>query len=249
MVGELANVFGIEQMSKQIKALTFDVFGTLTNWRGTIIREGEELSRELEIEVDWGKFADAWRTGYHQTIRRINERELPWQNIDTLHRGILNRLLEAFEIPLVDEARIDALNRVWHRLELWPDVREGIQRLRQSYVVAPFSNGNVSLLVNLSKRSGLDWDCVLSAELFQRYKPDPGAYTSAAALLGFKPEEVLMVASHNSDLDGARATGFATAFVCRPTEHGPDQSIDLVANPEVDFSCDDLSMLADQLSV
>lgn len=233
----------------RIKALTFDVFGTLTDWRGTIVREGGELNLDLGTEIDWAKFADAWRAGYSRETKRVRSGEIPWQTIDSLHRGILDALLVEFEFPPLEEWQKERLNRVWHRLDAWPDVKDGLTRLRQGYVVAPFSNGNFSLLVDLTRHSRFDLDCILSAEMFRRYKSDPKSYLCAVELLGLKPEEVMMVASHNSDLKGARAAGLATAFVCRPIEHGPDQSVDLVADPEVDIACRDLSDLADKLDV
>ena len=231
----------------QVKALTFDVFGTITDWRETIIREGRELGARKQLKIDWAQFADAWRAGYAPAMRRVNDGELPWKNIDRLHRMILEELLERFGITGLEETDKEHLNRAWHRLDPWPDVRPGLTRLRRHFLVAPLSNGNVSLLVDLARHAGLHWDCVLSAELARRYKTDPAPYLLAAELLGLPPERVMMVAAHNTDLDAARSVGFRTAFICRSREHGPGQSTDLAPNPGVDITASDLNDLAERL--
>lgn len=231
----------------QVKALTFDVFGTVVDWRSTIIREGEALSREKGLALDWAAFADAWRSGYGPSMGRVRTGELPWTNIDALHRMILDELLVRFNITGLNEAEIDHLNRVWHRLEPWPDAVSGLTRLRERYIVATLSNGNMALLVNMAKNAGLPWDCILSAELAGQYKPDWEVYQMAADLLSLQPYEVMMVAAHNGDLRAARRVGFPTAFVLRATEHGPNQTTDLEADPSVDVVATDFNDLADKL--
>lgn len=231
----------------QVKALTFDVFGTVVDWRSTIIREGEVLGRGKGLQVDWAAFATAWRAGYGPSMQRVRTGDLPWTKIDELHRMILDELLVKFNISGLSEAEIDHLNRVWHRLEPWPDAVGGLTRLKEKYVIATLSNGNVALLTNMAKYSGLPWDCILSAELAHHYKPDPEAYLTAADLLGLEPPEVMMVAAHNGDLLAAQKVGFRTAFVARPTEHGPDQTSDLKVGPAVDVVAADFNDLADKL--
>ena len=230
-----------------VKALTFDVFGTVVDWRGSIIREGHALGRARGLEVDWPAFADAWRAGYRPAMDRVRRGELPWTNIDTLHRRILDELLPRFGIRGLKAAEKDHLNRVWHRLRPWPDAVRGLRRLKTRYVIATLSNGNVALLTNMAKHAGLPWDCVLSAELFGRYKPDPETYRGAAALLGLKPREVMMVAAHPDDLAAARRCGLRTAFVPRPREHGTARASQPPANAGFDIIASDFIELARQL--
>ena len=232
-----------------IKAMTFDVFGTVVDWRGSIIREGENVWAAKGVDVDWAQFADDWRRGYGPAMHRVRSGELPWMNIDALHRLILDQLLEGNQVTGLSEADTQELNRVWHRLNPWPDVASGLARLRQHAIVAALSNGNVALLVNMARHGGLCWDCVLSAELARHYKPDPEAYQTAAALLGLEPRQVMMVAAHNGDLLGAQAVGFRTAFVHRSLEHGPNQTTDLVPDPSIDVVAENFSDLADRLGI
>ena len=230
-----------------IQALTFDVFGTVVDWRGTIIREGGQFGRARGIEADWAQFADAWRGGYAPAMDRVRRGELAWTNIDSLHRIILNGLLIEFGIVGLSEEEIDHLNRVWHRLTPWPDVVAGLERLRRRFVVATLSNGNVALLTNMAKNAGLIWDCVLSAELAKRYKPDPEAYQMAADLLGLRPDQVLMVAAHKHDLKGAQGAGMKTALVPRPLEFGPERHVDITPDPSFDLHAADFEELAAKL--
>ena len=200
----------------EVRALTFDVFGTVVDWRGSVVEEAERLGRSHGIDADWESFADAWRAGYGPAMDRVRKGELPWTPLDSLHRLILDGLLEQYGLAGLPEPEIEHLNRAWHRLRPWPDVPEGLRRLREKYVTATLSNGNVALLVNLSRHAGLSWDCILSAELARHYKPDPEVYQTAAYLLGLAPEAVMMVASHQFDLQAARRAGFRTALVDRP---------------------------------
>ena len=230
-----------------VKALTFDVFGTVVDWRGSIIREGRALGRARGIQIDWPAFADAWRAGYRPAMDRVRRGEMPWLNIDTLHRQILDELLPRFGIRGLKAAEKDHLNRAWHRLRPWPDAVRGLRRLKTRYIIATLSNGNVALLTNMAKHAGLPWDCVLSAELFRHYKPDAEAYRGAAALLGLKPREVMLVAAHPDDLAAARRVGLRTAFVPRPREHGPTGAVQPPANADFDFIAKDFVDLARQL--
>ena len=230
-----------------VRALTFDVFGTVVDWRSAIIRDGEALGRQRQLAVDWAAFADAWRTGYGPAMRRVRNGELPWTIIDDLHRMILDSLVPRFGLDGLSEADLDHLNRVWHRLDPWPDAIEGLTRLRKRYVLATLSNGNVALLVNMAKRAGLPWDAVLSAELAGTYKPDHRVYARAAELLGLAPEEVMMVAAHPGDLRASAQVGFRTALVPRPLEHGPDNRPDVTSDSPFDLVARDFVDLADRL--
>ena len=230
-----------------IRALVFDVFGTVVDWRSSIIREGTKLGRRKRLRVDWTAFADAWRAGYQPAMARVRSGELGWTKIDDLHRMILDGLLKQFGIRGLAEREIDELNRAWHRLQPWPDSRPGLVRLKRDHVIATLSNGNLALLTNMAKNAGLPWDCILSAEVFRHYKPDPEAYLGAADALGFAPAEVMMVAAHKNDLRAAKACGLRTAFVRRPLEHGPDVRKDLAADRAFDFNADDFLDLARQM--
>jgi len=233
---------------RAIRALVFDVFGTVVDWRGSIVRECRALGRRKKLAVDWDAFADAWRAGYRPAMARVRSGELPWMNIDQLHRMILDALLAKFGIDSLTEDEIDHLNRVWHRLDPWPDARRGLALLKRRYVIATLSNGNVALLVNMAKHGRLPWDAVLSAELFRHYKPDPQAYLGAAAMLGFEPTEVMMVAAHKDDLRAAQACGLAAAFVRRPREKGPRVTVDVTPEKDFDFNVKDFVALAQRLS-
>ncbi|MEO6023820.1 MAG: haloacid dehalogenase type II [Burkholderiales bacterium] len=232
-----------------VKALTFDVFGTVVDWRGSIIREGRALSERKRIDIDWAAFADAWRGGYAPAMDRVRHGELPWMNIDALHRLILDDILKQFHITKLSESEKVDLNKVWHRLKPWPDAVRGLRRLKKKYVIATLSNGNLSLLTNMAKHGGLPWDCILSAELAKHYKPDPESYLTAARLLDLAPQEVMMVAAHKSDLDAAAATGLRTAFVTRPKEHNPELSTDLKFERRFDENAENFIDLAEKLGV
>ena len=231
----------------RIKALTFDVFGTVVDWRSSIAREGQALGRAKHLDVDWVKFADAWRGLYQPAMDRVRRGEVPWTKLDDLHRASLVQLLDEFEIRGLGEAEIDELNRAWHRLDPWPDAVAGLTRLKRRFILATLSNGNVALMVNMAKRAGLPWDAILGAEVVQCYKPQPKAYLGTAALLGLAPAECLMVAAHNGDLTAAQTQGFRTAFVLRPTEHGPGQKTDLKAERDWDVVATDFEDLASKL--
>ena len=231
----------------QVKALTFDVFGTVVDWYSSIMADGEQFGAEHGIDVDWSEFALAWRAGYGPAMAHVRRGDLPWLKIDTLHRMILDELLDKFEITGLSEADKDQLNRVWHRLKPWPDAISGLQRLRERFTVASLSNGNIALLTNMAKFSDLPWDCILSSELAKHYKPDPEVYQTAADLLDLPPNQVMMVAAHQGDLRAARAVGFKTAFVPRPLEFGPDNTPDVTPEPWFDLVATDFNNLATQL--
>ena len=205
-----------------VRALVFDVFGTVVDWRSSLIREGELLSAAKGIKADWPAFADAWRAGYKPAMDRVRKGALGWTNIDVLHRQILDELLPKFAIKGLSEAELDHLNRAWHRLSPWPDTVGGLNRLKTLFCISTLSNGNVSLLVNMAKNGGLPWDMVMSAELFNHYKPDPEVYQGAAKMLDLPREQVMMVAAHPGDLRAARAAGLKTAYVDRPQELGAE---------------------------
>lgn len=230
-----------------IKALTFDVFGTVVDWRTSIAREAEAVGRPKGIDVDWTAFAVAWRKLYQPQMQRVRSGELPWTKLDDLHRMSLDRLIVEFGITGLTAAETDHLNRAWHRLDPWPDSVPGLTRLRTRYILATLSNGNVALMVNMAKRAGLPWDAILGAEPARHYKPDPETYLSTADYLGLKPEQCLMVAAHNGDLAAASKVGLRTAFVPRPMEHGAGQTRDTAPAQAWDVVATDFVDLARQL--
>jgi 2-haloacid dehalogenase len=234
--------------ASDVKALIFDVFGTVVDWRGSVIREGEELGRKKNLDVDWAAFADEWRGRYAPSMDRVRRGELPWTNLDALHRASLEELLEEFGIEGLTEEEIDHLNKVWHRLDPWPDSVDGLARLKKRYVISTFSNGNVALLTHMAKRAGLPWDLILSAELVRHYKPDPETYLMAPNLLGLRPDEVTLVAAHPSDLRAAQTHGLRAAYVLRPLEWGPEGEAEPV-DPSFDLVVDDLVELAEKSGV
>ena len=232
-----------------IKALTFDVFGTVVDWRTSIIRELREFGISKGTVIDWAGFADKWRGGYAPSMDRVRKGELPWMNIDSLHKMVLEELLEDYNFTDLEDEEIEHLNRAWHRLTPWPDSVQGLERMRTHFTVATLSNGNVSLLVELSKYGGLPWDCILSSELAEHYKPDREVYLKAAELLSLNPEEIMMVAAHEDDLHAAASLGFATAFVSRPLEFGPSGEDDEREDMSFDVIASDFIELARKLGV
>jgi 2-haloacid dehalogenase len=227
------------------RALAFDVFGTVVDWRSSIIGELEEFGRSHGVQQDWPAFADDWRAGYAPAMDRVRRGDLPWTRIDDLHRMILDELLDRAGITAADDD-VDHLNRAWHRLDPWPDTVAGLTRLKKQFLITTLSNGNVSLLTNMAKRAGLPWDCVISAELFRRYKPDREAYLGCADLLDVAPDELMLVAAHPGDLKAARDAGLMTAYVSRPLEHGPGRTPPTVEEGEFDISAIDFIDLAER---
>ncbi len=232
-----------------VQALVFDVFGTVVDWRGSIAREVDALAAAKGIAIDGAAFADAWRAGYQPAMQRVRTGELPWLRIDALHRMILDGIVERFGLASLDDAERNALNRVWHRLDPWPDGVAGLALLKRRFTIAPLSNGNFSLLTNMAKRAGLPWDCVISAELFRHYKPDPETYLGAADLLGIAPDALMLVACHPGDLRAAAAAGLRTGYVRRPLEAGPDAPPERVAPDDFDVVASDFLDLAARLGV
>jgi 2-haloacid dehalogenase len=229
------------------KALVFDVFGTVVDWRTAVAREVEQLTRRKGLTIDGAKFADAWRAGYGPSMNRVRSGELPWTKLDDLHRMTLDRILGEFGVTSLTDAEKADLNRAWHRLDAWPDSVAGLTRLKQRFIIAPLSNGNIALMTDLAKHTGLPWDCILGAELVRHYKPDHQVYESAADFLNLSRGEVMMVAAHLGDLRAAKAAGLKTAFVARPTEYGPAGKPDLKPDASVDVTAPDFNDLARQL--
>lgn len=230
-----------------VDALLFDVFGTVVDWRSGVVRDGEELGERKDIDVDWAAFADAWREAYQPSMDRVREGDIPWRNLDALHRDSLETLLERFDIDLTAAEKTE-FNRVWHRLDPWPDAIPGLRRLRPEYLIAPLSNGHVRLLTNMAKRAGLPWDLILSAELANHYKPHEAAYLTAVDLLDLTPDRVMMVAAHEMDLDAAREAGLHTAYVHRPLEWGQSTAdTGPPAESDYDIVAADIGALAERL--
>ena len=237
-------------MKPQPKALIFDVFGTCVDWRASIAREGETLARRLGATgVDWPAFADAWRARYQPQMETVRSGQRPWTTLDVLHREALDTVLPAFGLAEISAADRDEFSLAWHRLDPWPDVVEGLTRLKTRFIIAPNSNGNIALLVNMAKRAGLPWDAILGAEIARAYKPRPEVYLRCAEALGLAPAAVMMVAAHNGDLVAAAGCGLRTAFVPRPAEYGPNQTsrLDLAPEREFDVVATDFIDLANQL--
>ena len=226
-----------------IKVLAFDIFGTVVDWHGSISAEVDAMG----LGVDGNSFALAWRAGYQPAMQRVMRGELGWTRIDDLHRLILDELLARFKISHLSEADKRHLNHVWQRLDAWPDSVDGLRRLKSRYTICTLSNGNISLLTAMAKRAGLPWDCILSAEVFRKYKPDPATYLGVADVFGVAPHEVMLVAAHHDDLAGARACGLRTAYVERPQEFGAMQPKDVSPDPANTLHAKDLAALADVL--
>jgi 2-haloacid dehalogenase len=226
-----------------VKVLSFDIFGTVVDWHGSIVRE----MHDLYPQVDGDAFALAWRAGYKPAMQRVMGGELGWTLIDDLNRIILDSLLPQFGLTALSEAERKHLNRVWHRLDAWPDSVAGLMRLKRKYTICSLSNGNIGLLTNMAKRAGLPWDCVLSAEVFRAYKPDPATYLGVAKVFDLAPEQVMLVAAHHDDLAGARACGLRTAYIERPFEFGAAHPKDISGQAGNDLHLTDLNALAETL--
>jgi 2-haloacid dehalogenase len=232
-----------------VKALGFDVFGTVVDWRSGIARQVAPFLDRHAANVDPWQFADIWRSLYQPAMEPCRRGERPYVRLDTLHREMLEGALARHSInPAgLDPNELDDLALAWRRLDPWPDAVEGLQRLRRRFLLVPMSNGNIALLLHMARHAGLPWDTILGSEVTRAYKPAPAAYVGTADVLGIKPAELCLVAAHNDDLDAARACGLATAFVARPREHGPSQKIDLIAEKPWDVIAEDMLDLAKQL--
>ena len=231
-----------------VKVLLFDVFGTLVDWRSSIAREARQILAPHGVKADWETFADAWRDQYQPAMEAVRSGEIAFCKLDALHRRNLDIVLRNFGLDRIDDATRVQLNLAWHRLDAWPDVAEGLARLRTQFRVAPCSNGNISLMVDLARRNGLLWDAILGAEVARDYKPKPVVYLASAAAFDCMPHEAMMVAAHSSDLAAAAACGLRTAFVVRPDEHGPGLG-EACADVPVDVSAASLVDLAYQLKI
>lgn len=231
-----------------VKALTFDVFGTVVDYRSSIIAEGGKLSAKHGCDVDWPAFADEWRGAYRPAMEAVMRGGSEWVNVDDIYRSALARLLDQYKITELNGPEIDNLCLIWHRLEPWGDSVPGLERLRTKFILSTLSNGNVRLLVDLARYANLPWDVILSSEIVRAYKPDPRAYQMATSLLGLQPHEVMMVAAHQYDLDAAREMGMRTAFVMRPLEFGPENIPDL-EGARFDVVATDMVDLARQLGL
>ncbi|MBP6493888.1 MAG: haloacid dehalogenase type II [Rhodoferax sp.] len=229
--------------SRPPSVLAFDVFGTVVDWHGGIARE----VLALRPEVNGGKFAMAWRAGYQPAMRRVMSGELGWTLIDDLHRLILDGILDQFGLSHLTEAQKRHLNKAWHRLDPWPDVVAGLTRLKTRFTICTLSNGNIGLLTNMAKRGALPWDCILSAEVFRAYKPDPATYLGVARVFDLPASDVMLVAAHQDDLAAARGCGLQTAYIERPYEFGQSHPKDVSPDPANTWHARDFLALADQL--
>jgi len=234
-------------MQKQPVAIVFDTFGTVVDWRGSLIAELTEFGRTRGITADWAKLVDAWRGAYQPSMQRVRSGELPWTRLDDLHRMSLDHLIEQFGITGLTEADRRHINLGWHRLTPWPDAVAGLTRLKTRFIIGPLSNGNVALLTNMAKHVGLPWDMVFGSDLFGHYKPDPETYLGVCKLLDLEPGQVMMAAAHNGDLAAARRVGLMTAFFPRPKEYGPHQSRDFKAEQDWDVVAEDIEDMARRL--
>ena len=232
-----------------VKALIFDVFGTVVDWRSSIIKHGQQFGKRYGVEADWDAFADAWRGKYRPFMDKVRHGELPWTNLDGLHRMALEEVLSEFKITGISDNAKAELNLAWHDLRPWPDSVPGLYRLKHRFIIAPMSNGNVALMTNMAKNGGLPWDCILGAELARHYKPDPQSYLTAVELLSLQPQQVMMVAAHQNDLLAAGKLGLKTGFVPRPMERGPGQTPDPTPDPSFTVVANDFIDLADKLNV
>lgn len=230
-----------------LQAILFDTFGTLVDWRSSLIVELNAFGRRRGIMADWPRLVDEWRAAYYPSMDRVRKGEQPWTTLDALHRQSLERLAVSLGLDGLGPDDFNELTSAWHRLRPWPDVLGGMQRLAARYFLGPLSNANVSLLMRLRKFNGLPWDVILGTDLWQHYKPDPETYRGACRLLGLDPAEVMLVAAHNDDLRAARAQGLCTGFIPRPAEYGPRQTKDLAAEEAWTVVAADLKDLASLL--
>jgi 2-haloacid dehalogenase len=235
-------------MSTLPKALLFDVFGTLVDWRTSIARESEQVLKPLGVTVDWLAFADAWRGEYQGAMDQVRDGRIPFCKLDVLHRRNLDLIMPRFNVSGIAENALQYLNLAWHRLDAWPDVPPGMSRLRRRHLLAPCSNGNISLMVDVARRNGIHWDAILGSEIAGDYKPKPRVYLASCAAFDLAPGECMMVAAHSNDLKHAAASGLRTAHIARPNEHGPGKGEPVPKIP-VDYAATSLEDLAKQLGV
>jgi 2-haloacid dehalogenase len=226
-----------------VKALFFDVFGTVVDWRSSIARESRAILEPKGYALDWLAFADAWRDEYQPAMEEVRTGKIPFSRLDVLHRRNLERILPRFKVSGLDEVTLVHLNKAWHRLDGWPDSTPGLHRLHKKFLLAPVSNGNIALMANLARFNDFPWDAILGAEVAGDYKPKPRVYLASAAAFDLPPGECMMVAAHSGDLAAAAATGLKTAHIARPNEHGPGQGetgptvpVDIAATSFIDLA-------------
>ena len=235
-------------MALAVKALFFDVFGKLVDWRSSIAREAEALLKPKGLALDYPAFADAWRGEYQGAMEEVRAGRVAFCKLDVLHRRNLELTLKRFGVADLSEDDKRKLNLAWHRLDAWPDVTRGLARLKRNYLLAPVSNGNISLMVDLARRNDFPWDAILGAEIAGDYKPKPRVYLAAAAAFDLGPQACMMVAAHSSDLAAAAALGLRTAHVARPNEHGPGRG-EAAPTVAVDIAVKNLEELAERLEM
>ena len=238
----------VEAPNLGLRALFFDVFGTLVDWRTSVAREAAAILRPQGIDLDWAQFADAWRAEYQPGMEEVRSGTIPFSKLDVLHRRNLERLLPRLGVTGLSEATLRDLTLSWHRLDAWPEVPAALARLKTKFLIAPVSNGNISLMAGLARRNALPWDAILGAEIAGDYKPKPRVYEAACAAFDLAPAQCMMVAAHSNDLQAAAASGLRTAHIARPNEHGPGKGESAPTVP-VDFAAKDLAALADRLAV
>ncbi|MEO0730141.1 MAG: haloacid dehalogenase type II [Pseudomonadota bacterium] len=237
----------MSQPKDRVKALLFDVFGTVVDWRSSISRELEAFGRARGIEADWMQFTDDWRGLYQPAMEEVRSGRRGFVILDKLHEENLRTLIERYRLPSLTDSDVDHLVRAWHRLSPWPDVVDGLYRLKRNHIIGTLSNGNIGLMARLAKYNGLPWDVILGAEVTRAYKPTPEAYTRSADALNLEPDQVMLVAAHNDDLRAAQAQGLRTAFVVRPLEHGPNSTKDQAADAPWDIVTTSFHGVADAL--
>ena len=234
---------------KQPVAIVFDTFGSVVDWRSSLIADLSAYGSRRGITADWTALVDAWRASYHPSMDRVRKGELPWTRLDDLHRTSLDRLVADFGIKDLTEDDMVHINLGWHRLHAWPDSVPGLTRLKSRFIIGPLSNGNVALLLNMAKFAGIPWDMIFGSDLFGHFKPDPETYLGVARMLNLRPDQVMMAAAHNGDLGAARGCGLMTAFFPRPDEYGPHQNRDYAADQDWDIVATDIQDMATKLGV
>jgi 2-haloacid dehalogenase len=235
--------------TQQPVAIVFDTFGTVVDWRSSLIADLTAFGTSRGVTADWPALIDAWRAAYQSSMKRVRIGEQPWTTLDALHRASLDRLVAEFGIKGLSEEDLVHINLGWHRLNPWPDSVPGLIQLKSRFIIGPLSNGNVSLLLNMAKFAGIPWDMIFGSDLFGHFKPDPETYLGVARLLNLRPGQVMMAAAHNGDLAAARGCGLMTAFFPRPGEYGPHQKRDTAAEQAWDVVATDIQDLATKLGV
>jgi 2-haloacid dehalogenase len=234
------------RMPLPVKALLFDVFGTLMDWRGSIAREARRILGARGHKLDWAGFADAWRGEYQPAMEEVRSGRAPYRKLDLLHLGNLETVLKRLQVPMPDEPTMRELNLAWHRLDAWPDVPAGLIRLRKAYRIAPCSNGNIALMADLARHNGFAWDAVLGADVARDFKPKPEVYLASCDAFDLPPDQCMMCAAHSSDLAAAARLGLRTAHIARADEHGPGQG-EAAPSVPVDLAVGSVEELAERL--